>query len=73
MAINVEAHITGTIRQVRKQKGDMVSAGDVLLVIESMKMQMPLEVEEGGRVDAIQVRIGQPVSEGDVVAVLTAS
>jgi acetyl-CoA carboxylase biotin carboxyl carrier protein len=50
--------------------GTKVSEGDVLVILESMKMEMPLEAQTAGRVKEIRCREGQAVSEGDVLAVL---
>ena len=47
-----------------------MKAGDVLVIIESMKMEMPVEAPEDGRVAEIRCRETQPVSEGDVLVVL---
>lgn len=70
MAVEVEAHITGTVFRVETSVGAQVAAGDVLVVIESMKMEMPVEAPRAGRVSAICVAEGQSVEEGDVLVVL---
>ncbi len=70
MAVQVEAHITGTVFRIETSVGAQVSAGDVLVVIESMKMEMPVEAPRSGRVSAIRVQEGQSVEEGDVLVVL---
>ena len=67
---DVPAHITGTVWKIETKVGDEVKAGDVLVIIESMKMEMPVEAPEDGRVAAIRCRETQPVSEGDVLVVL---
>ena len=67
---NVPAHITGTVVRVEKQPGDTVSAGEPILILESMKMEMPLESPVDGRVKEIRVKEGQAVAEGDVLAVV---
>jgi acetyl-CoA carboxylase biotin carboxyl carrier protein len=64
------AHITGTVVRIEKKPGDPVNPGDVVVVLESMKMEMPVEAETGGTVREIRVKEGQPVSEGDVLVVL---
>jgi len=48
--IDVPAHITGTVWKIEKKPGDPVSAGDVLVILESMKMEMPVEAPEDGKV-----------------------
>ncbi len=66
----VAAHITGTVVRVEKKPGDAVSAGDVVVILESMKMEMPVEAASGGTVKEIRCAPGQAVSEGDVLVVL---
>lgn len=67
---NVAAHITGTVVRIEKKPGDSVRAGDPVVILESMKMEMPVEAPAGGTVREIRCREGQAVSEGDVLAVL---
>jgi acetyl-CoA carboxylase biotin carboxyl carrier protein len=66
----VSAHITGTVARIEKKPGDPVSAGDVVIVLESMKMEMPIEAAAGGRVKEVRCAEGQAVSEGDVLLVI---
>jgi acetyl-CoA carboxylase biotin carboxyl carrier protein len=67
---NVEAHITGTVWKVECQVGQEVAEGDTLVILESMKMEMPVEAEDEGTVKEIVVKEGQAVSEGDTLVVL---
>ncbi|HEX5911395.1 MAG TPA: acetyl-CoA carboxylase biotin carboxyl carrier protein subunit [Thermoleophilaceae bacterium] len=67
---NVEAHITGTIWKVECEVGQEIADGDTVAVIESMKMEMPVESEEEGTVAEIRCEEGQSVTEGDVLVVL---
>jgi acetyl-CoA carboxylase biotin carboxyl carrier protein len=67
---NIAAHITGTVVRVEKQPGDPVVPGETVVVLESMKMEMPLEAEVGGTVKEVRCKAGQPVAEGDVLLVL---
>ena len=67
---NVEAHITGTVWKVECKVGDEVEEGDTLVILESMKMEMPVEAEDEGTVKEILVQEGQSVSEGDTLVVL---
>jgi acetyl-CoA carboxylase biotin carboxyl carrier protein len=67
---DVEAHITGTVWKVECKVGDDVSEGDTLVIIESMKMEMPVEAEDDGKVSEIKCKEGQSVSEGDTLVVL---
>ena len=61
---------TGNIWKIETAVGAQVEEEDVLLVIESMKMEIPVEAPAGGRVVEIRVREGQAVEEGDVLVVL---
>ena len=70
MSIDVEAQITGSIWKIEKAVGDAVEEDDVLLIIESMKMEIPVEAPEDGRIAEIRVIEGQSVEEGDVLVVL---
>ena len=70
MGDEVRAHITGVVFQVVASQGDRVAAGDAILILESMKMEIPVEAPRAGVVHAIRVSEGQTVQEGDVVAVL---
>ncbi len=67
---DVEAHITGTVWKVEVAVGDRVEEGDTVLILESMKMEMPVEAEDPGTVAEIRVSEGQAVSEGDTLVVL---
>jgi acetyl-CoA carboxylase biotin carboxyl carrier protein len=67
---DVEAHITGTVWKVECQVGQAVTEGDTLVILESMKMEMPVEAEDEGVVKEIVVEEGQSVSEGDTLVVL---
>jgi acetyl-CoA carboxylase biotin carboxyl carrier protein len=66
----VEAHITGTVWKIEVAVGDTIEEGDTVVILESMKMEMPVEAEDGGVVREIRCHEGQAVSEGDVLAVL---
>ena len=67
---DVEAHITGTVWKIEVQVGDEVADGDAVVILESMKMEMPVEVEDDGTVKEIRCKEGQSVQEGDVLVVL---
>jgi biotin carboxyl carrier protein len=70
MAEEIRAHITGVVFQVPTKPGDKVAAGDAVIVLESMKMEIPVEAPRAGSVKEIRVQEGQTVQEGDVVAIL---
>jgi acetyl-CoA carboxylase biotin carboxyl carrier protein len=67
---NIEAHITGTVWKVEVNVGDTVEEGDTVVVLESMKMEMPVEAEDEGTVAEVRCEEGQAVSEGDTLVVL---
>ena len=66
----VEAHITGTVWKIECEVGQSVDEGDTLVILESMKMEMPVEAEDAGTVKEIRCAEGQSVSEGDTLVVL---
>ena len=70
MAVKIAAHITGTVWKIETQVGAEVASGDILVILESMKMEMPVEAENGGRVLEILCAEGQAVNEGDTLLVL---
>ncbi len=70
MATEIESQIAGSIWKIETAVGDRVAPDDVLLVIESMKMEIPVESPCSGTVSQIRVEEGQAVEEGDVLVVL---
>jgi len=70
MAEDVKAHITGMVFQITSRVGDSLATGDPVIVLESMKMEIPVEAPRAGKVKEIKVAEGQTVQEGDTVAVL---
>ena len=67
---DVAAHITGTVWKIECEVGDAVREGDTVVVLESMKMEMPVESEDSGTVRSIHVEEGQAVREGDALVTL---
>ena len=70
MATNITAHITGTVWKIEKQAGDLVAVGEAVVVLESMKMEMPVESPKAGKIVELRCSEGQAVEEGAVLAVL---
>ena len=62
---DVEAHITGTVWKIEVAVGDAVEEGDTVVILESMKMEMPVEAEEAGTVKEILSRRARRSREGD--------
>ena len=67
---DIEAHITGTVWKIEVAEGDTVEEGDTVVILESMKMEMPVEAEDAGTVKEILCEEGQAVNEGDTLVVL---
>lgn len=70
MATEVCAEMVANVVTLVVGAGDSVAAGDTLLVLESMKMEIPVEAEDDGVVKEIRCEEGQAVGEGDVLVVL---
>ena len=70
MPTEVEAQIAGNIWKIEKGAGDSVAEEDVLLIIESMKMEIPVEAPCDGVVSEIRVAEGDAIEEGAVLAVI---
>ena len=70
MPEDVKAHITGVVFQITSKVGDALAAGDPVIVLESMKMEIPVEAPRAGVVREVRVSEGETVQEGDVVATL---
>ena len=68
--IKVKSEVTGTVYKLESNSGKAVKAGDTLLIVESMKMEIPVIVEDDGTVIEILVQENDLVEEGQVVAIL---
>jgi acetyl-CoA carboxylase biotin carboxyl carrier protein len=66
----IEAHITGNVWKIEVEVGDDIDDGDTVVILESMKMEIPVEAEDSGTVKEIRCEEGQSVNEGDVLVVL---
>ncbi len=67
----VESEVTGSVWKVVVAVGDTVASGDVLMILESMKMEIPLESPVSGRVAELLVRAQDVVAEGQVLVVVS--
>ncbi len=67
---NVESEVTGSVWKVQVEVGDNVAEGDVLLILESMKMEIPVESPADGTVAELRVQPEEAVQEDQVVAVI---
>ena len=67
---NVESEVSGNVWKILVSVGDKVAEGDVLMILESMKMEIPVESPCAGTVKELCVATEQQVDEGQRVAVL---
>jgi biotin carboxyl carrier protein len=68
--IDVLAEITANVWQVRAEVGQMVAEGDELVILESMKMEIPVLAPVSGTLAELRVAPDDQVQEGDVIAVI---
>ena len=66
----IRAEMVASVHSVVVAVGDAVDAGDTLVILESMKMEIPVVVEVPGTVSEISVAPGDVIREGDVIAIL---
>lgn len=66
----VRAEITANVWQVHVEVGQQVSEGDTIAILESMKMEIPVESPAGGMVSEVRVKPEDQVQEGDLIAVI---
>ncbi|MFY9265404.1 MAG: biotin/lipoyl-binding carrier protein [Solirubrobacterales bacterium] len=66
----IQAHITGTVWKIEVKPGDEIAEGDTVVILESMKMEMPVETEDDGVVKEVLCTEGQAVAEGDALVVI---
>lgn len=65
------AEMVANVLRVEVAEGATVAAGDTVVLLESMKMEIPVLAETGGTVTAVKVEVGDVVQEGDVLVELT--
>lgn len=68
--LEVASEVTGNVWKVQVEAGASVQEGDVLLILESMKMEIPVEAPQAGTVADVLVAVEDAVSEDQIVAVL---
>ncbi len=69
--IEAKTEVTGAVWKIVTEVGQKVDAGDTIMIIESMKMEIPVIAEEDGVIQKFLVEETTPVSEGQVVAILS--
>ncbi len=70
MAVEVLSPITGNVWKILKTAGDEVEEFETIMIMESMKMEIPVEAPQDGKIKEIMVKEGSSVIEEDVVALL---
>lgn len=65
--MKIKSEVTGTVWKVEVQVGQEVAADDVLIIVESMKMEIPIVAERAGQISEIFVGEGDPVADDQVV------
>jgi biotin carboxyl carrier protein len=68
--IRVRSEIAGSVWKIEVAVGDAVAADEPLIILESMKMEIPLLAPRAGVVKEILVAEGEPIDEGDLVVIL---
>ncbi|QIE55061.1 acetyl-CoA carboxylase biotin carboxyl carrier protein subunit [Pikeienuella piscinae] len=68
--IKVESEITGTVWKIETGVGDEVAEDDVIMILESMKMEIPVLAPESGRIKSFHIDEGANVSEGQHIVTL---
>lgn len=71
MAEDVRAEMVSTVYQVVVSEGDVVAHGDTLVILESMKMEIPVLAEVPGTVTTVGVKVGDVIQQGDLIAVIS--
>jgi acetyl-CoA carboxylase biotin carboxyl carrier protein len=71
MTHTVHAELVANVFKVVARSGDAVAAGDTLVILESMKMEIPVLSEFAGTITEIAVKEGDVITEGDTIAVIS--
>ncbi|MBM7460139.1 biotin/lipoyl-binding carrier protein [Rhodococcus coprophilus] len=71
MAEDVRAEMVSTVFEVVVSEGQVVAEGDTLVILESMKMEIPVLAESSGTVTSLGVNVGDVIQQGDLIAVIS--
>jgi acetyl-CoA carboxylase biotin carboxyl carrier protein len=66
----LKADVTGSVWKIVASSGQVLQPGDTVMILESMKMEIPVLAEDGGTLTELRVAEGQPVSEGQTLALV---
>lgn len=69
-SVEILSIITGTVWKVEAPPGTKIAAGDAIVIVESMKMEVPIMSDDAGTVVEVRVAEGEPVAEGQLVAIV---
>jgi acetyl-CoA carboxylase biotin carboxyl carrier protein len=69
--IKIRTEVTGSVWKITSQNGQKLAPGDTIMILESMKMEIPVIAEDGGTVTEVLVAEGEAVNEGQHVATLS--
>lgn len=68
--LEARTDVTGSVWKITTTVGQQLAPGDTVMLIESMKMEIPVIAEDGGKVVEFRFAEGESITEGDVVAIL---
>jgi acetyl-CoA carboxylase biotin carboxyl carrier protein len=71
VAEDVRAEMVSTVYQVVVSAGEEVDEGDTLVILESMKMEIPVLAEVAGKVTSVDVKVGYVIQQGDLIATIS--
>ncbi|OGA22424.1 MAG: acetyl-CoA carboxylase biotin carboxyl carrier protein subunit [Betaproteobacteria bacterium RIFCSPLOWO2_02_FULL_67_19] len=69
--LEVKSEVTGSVWKIAARPGQVLAAGTTIMILESMKMEIPVILEDGGTLSALHVAEGESVTEGQIIATLT--
>lgn len=67
---NIESPVTGTVWKIERKVGDQVNDGDVIMILESMKMEIAVEASNAGTIIELKVEPDEPVEEDQILCVI---
>ncbi|AXI79375.1 biotin/lipoyl-binding carrier protein [Peterkaempfera bronchialis] len=70
MGERIEAELVASVREIRVSEGDVVRAGEAVVILEAMKLEIPVVAGTSGTVAKVDVAPGDEVQEGDLLAVI---